>query len=71
MMPGINDISWPGTAFAPNASRPTLNALTAGYRQWVASLAARKPVIPTICLPRRQRAGDDLEYKKTGLSRFF
>lgn len=33
VMLGINDISWPGTAFAPNASRPTLDALTAGYRQ--------------------------------------
>ncbi|TVO57055.1 SGNH/GDSL hydrolase family protein [Denitromonas halophila] len=32
---GINDISWPGTAFAPDARRPTLDDLTAGYRQLV------------------------------------
>ncbi|AEM50967.1 SGNH/GDSL hydrolase family protein [Stenotrophomonas maltophilia] len=29
---GINDISWPGTAFARNQPRPTLNELQAGYR---------------------------------------
>jgi lysophospholipase L1-like esterase len=33
---GINDIAWPGTAFAKNATRPTLQALTAGYRQLIA-----------------------------------
>ncbi|PWG61856.1 lipase [Spiribacter halobius] len=32
---GINDISWPGTAFAPYSSRPTLAELTAGYTQLV------------------------------------
>ncbi|MDE1147756.1 MAG: SGNH/GDSL hydrolase family protein [Azospirillaceae bacterium] len=41
VMLGINDISWPGTAFAPNASRPTLDALTAGYRQLVEQAHAR------------------------------
>ncbi|MCI1133998.1 SGNH/GDSL hydrolase family protein [Stenotrophomonas maltophilia] len=29
---GINDISWPGTAFAPSQARPTLAELQAGYR---------------------------------------
>lgn len=38
---GINDIAWPGTVFAPNAARPTLDALTAGYRQLVAQAHAR------------------------------
>ncbi len=33
---GINDISWPGTAFAPQAERPTAQALIAGYRQLIA-----------------------------------
>ncbi len=33
---GINDIAWPGTAFAPQQARPTLEALSAGYRQLVA-----------------------------------
>ncbi len=41
VMLGINDIAWPGTAFAPDASRPTLAALTAGYRQLVAQAHAR------------------------------
>ncbi|RKF30579.1 SGNH/GDSL hydrolase family protein [Paraburkholderia fungorum] len=35
VMLGINDISWPGTAFAPTSSRPALDALTAGYRQLI------------------------------------
>jgi lysophospholipase L1-like esterase len=35
VMLGINDISWPGTAFAPDARRPTLDELAAGYRQLV------------------------------------
>ncbi len=29
---GINDISWPGTAFARNQARPALAELQAGYR---------------------------------------
>ena len=33
---GINDISWPGTAFAPHGRRPTLQELTDGYRQLLA-----------------------------------
>ncbi|MBV7454003.1 SGNH/GDSL hydrolase family protein [Acidovorax sp. sif1233] len=36
VMLGINDISWPGTAFAPASPRPTLQALAAGYRQLIA-----------------------------------
>lgn len=33
---GINDISWPGTAFDPHGRRPTLQELTDGYRQLLA-----------------------------------
>lgn len=36
VMLGINDIAWPGTAFARDAPRPTLNELIAGYRQLIA-----------------------------------
>lgn len=32
MLIGINDISWPGTAFARSQARPTLAELQAGYR---------------------------------------
>ncbi|AHF79313.1 Lipolytic enzyme, G-D-S-L domain-containing protein (plasmid) [Sodalis praecaptivus] len=38
---GINDIAWPGTAFAESARRPTLDAMAAGYRQVVAQAHAR------------------------------
>lgn len=38
---GINDISWPGTAFAPRAPRPTLEELTSGYAQLVAQARSR------------------------------
>ncbi|MDN2696001.1 GDSL-type esterase/lipase family protein [Janthinobacterium sp. SUN073] len=38
---GINDISWPGTAFAPRAPRPTLEELTAGYARLVAQARRR------------------------------
>lgn len=38
---GINDISWPGTAFAPQAQRPTLEELTAGYAQLAAQAHSR------------------------------
>jgi len=41
VMLGINDISWPGTAFARDAQRPTLDAMTAGYRQLVEQAHAR------------------------------
>jgi lysophospholipase L1-like esterase len=33
---GINDISWPGTAFDPQGIRPSVDALIAGYRQLIA-----------------------------------
>ncbi|MAI91694.1 MAG: lipase [Hyphomonadaceae bacterium TMED5] len=32
---GINDISWPGTDFAPDQMRPTLDQMIAGYRQGI------------------------------------
>lgn len=32
---GINDISWPGTAFAPKQPIPTFEALTQGYKRVV------------------------------------
>ncbi|WP_257620223.1 SGNH/GDSL hydrolase family protein [Janthinobacterium sp. NKUCC08_JDC] len=38
---GINDISWPGTAFAPRQKRPTLEELTNGYAQLVAQARSR------------------------------
>ncbi|WP_235501850.1 SGNH/GDSL hydrolase family protein [Janthinobacterium sp. Ant5-2-1] len=38
---GINDISWPGTAFAPRQKRPTLEELTSGYAQLVAQARSR------------------------------
>lgn len=33
---GINDISWPGTAFDPQGSRPAADELISGYRQLIA-----------------------------------
>ncbi|WLS04803.1 SGNH/GDSL hydrolase family protein [Shinella oryzae] len=33
---GINDISWPGTAFAPGQARPTAEEMIAGYEQIIA-----------------------------------
>ncbi|WP_439450210.1 SGNH/GDSL hydrolase family protein [Stenotrophomonas sp. ATs4] len=38
---GINDISWPGTAFTRNEDRPTLAQLQAGYRALVERAHAR------------------------------
>ncbi|MCC7643410.1 MULTISPECIES: SGNH/GDSL hydrolase family protein [unclassified Janthinobacterium] len=38
---GINDISWPGTAFAPRQKRPTLEELTNGYTQLIAQARSR------------------------------
>ncbi|MGI3900706.1 MAG: SGNH/GDSL hydrolase family protein [Janthinobacterium lividum] len=37
---GINDIAWPGTAFAPNEARPTAEAMIAGYEQFIAQAHA-------------------------------
>ena len=36
VMLGINDIAWPGTAFDPQGERPSLQTLTAAYRQLIA-----------------------------------
>jgi lysophospholipase L1-like esterase len=41
VMLGINDIAWPGTAFARNVDRPTLESLIAGYRQLIAQAHSR------------------------------
>ena len=41
VMLGINDIAWPGTAFAPQGERPTLEAMVAGYRQLIAQAHGR------------------------------
>lgn len=41
VMLGINDIAWPGTAFAREAPRPALDAVTAGYRQLIAQAHSR------------------------------
>lgn len=38
---GINDIAWPGTAFARTDRRPTLTTLTSTYRQLVEQAHAR------------------------------
>jgi len=38
---GINDISWPGTAFDPQGRRPSLAAMADGYRELVARAHAR------------------------------
>ena len=38
---GINDISWPGTAFDPQRRPPELAELVAGYRQLIARAHAR------------------------------
>ncbi|MDN2704591.1 SGNH/GDSL hydrolase family protein [Janthinobacterium sp. SUN100] len=38
---GINDISWPGTAFAPREQRPTLEELSSGYARLVAQARSR------------------------------
>jgi lysophospholipase L1-like esterase len=38
---GINDISWPGTAFDPEGDRPEAGAVIAGYRQLIARAHAR------------------------------
>ncbi|QNP47257.1 SGNH/GDSL hydrolase family protein [Diaphorobacter aerolatus] len=38
VMLGINDIAWPGTAFARLAALPSLASMTAGFRQLIAQL---------------------------------
>ncbi|RJG04803.1 SGNH/GDSL hydrolase family protein [Noviherbaspirillum cavernae] len=37
---GINDISWPGTVFAPHDPMPSANEIIAGYRQLIARARA-------------------------------
>lgn len=39
---GINDIGWPGSAFAPNAPPATTEAMIAGYRKLIAAAHARR-----------------------------
>lgn len=39
---GINDIGWPGSAFAPDAAPATAGALVAGYRTLIAAARARQ-----------------------------
>lgn len=41
VMLGINDISWPGTVFAPQAVRPSLGDLTTGFRQLIEQAHSR------------------------------
>jgi lysophospholipase L1-like esterase len=41
VMLGINDISWPGTAFEPKGVRPTAGALIDGYHQLIARAHSR------------------------------
>ncbi|MFC4297990.1 SGNH/GDSL hydrolase family protein [Castellaniella hirudinis] len=41
VMLGINDISWPGTAFAPDAARPSLDEMKAGFRQLIGQAHSR------------------------------
>jgi lysophospholipase L1-like esterase len=48
---GINDISWPGTAFARQQSPPTAEALIDGYRQLVALAHAHDVRIIGATLP--------------------
>nr|WP_050981634.1 GDSL-type esterase/lipase family protein [Advenella kashmirensis] len=38
---GINDISWPGTAFAPTQPMPALSSLQEGYRKLAALAKSR------------------------------
>ncbi|PIF11236.1 SGNH/GDSL hydrolase family protein [Janthinobacterium sp. 13] len=38
---GINDISWPGTAFAPREQQPTLEELSSGYARLIAQARSR------------------------------
>ncbi|PZO82504.1 MAG: lipase [Mesorhizobium amorphae] len=48
---GINDIAWPGTAFAPDQQRPTLEEMIAGYRQVIALSRANNLRIVGATLP--------------------
>lgn len=48
---GINDISWPGTDFAPDQMRPTLDQMIAGYRQVIALARANNIRVIGATLP--------------------
>lgn len=48
---GINDISWPGTAFARQAPRPTLAQLQAGYLQLIEQARSRGLRVTGATLP--------------------
>ena len=48
---GINDISWPGTAFDPQGTAPSAQTLIAGYRQLIARAHVRGVRILGATLP--------------------
>lgn len=48
---GINDISWPGTAFAPEQKRPTDEEMIAGYQQVIALVEANNVRVIGATLP--------------------
>lgn len=45
LLMGINDISWPGTAFASDLPLPAFETLIPGYRQIIAQARADNPRI--------------------------
>ncbi|RON10052.1 lipase [Pseudomonas brassicacearum] len=52
LMLGINDISWPGSTFAPNTPIPTLETLIAGYQRLIAQARQHKVrIIGTTLMP--------------------
>lgn len=48
---GINDISWPGTDFAPDQVRPSAEEMIAGYRQIIALAEANNVRLTGATLP--------------------
>lgn len=48
---GINDIAWPGTAFARQQARPTAEAMIAGYQQFIGLAHARNVRVIGATLP--------------------
>ncbi|MFJ2365975.1 SGNH/GDSL hydrolase family protein [Pseudomonas sp. NPDC087697] len=52
LMLGINDISWPGSTFAPNTPIPTLETLIAGYQRLIDQARQHKVrIIGTTLMP--------------------
>lgn len=51
LLVGINDISWPGTDFAPDQMRPTLDQMIAGYRQIIELARANNTRLVGATLP--------------------